>query len=93
MTLASYGHVIEELGGTERRPAEAVIRDAREKVVSKMRPPAKRQPEGIATSGEWPACCAISTTLGPSTISSEQNACRKSEGHDPSSCTSAATGA
>lgn len=29
MALATYGHVIEELEGAERRPAEAVIRDAR----------------------------------------------------------------
>jgi hypothetical protein len=32
MMLATYAHVIEELAGTERRPAEAVIRDAREKL-------------------------------------------------------------
>ena len=38
MTLATYAHVIEELAGTERRPAEAVIRDAREKVVSESAP-------------------------------------------------------
>jgi integrase len=30
MTLSTYGHVIEELEGGERRPAEAVIRAARE---------------------------------------------------------------
>src|SRR6266545_3935478 len=34
MTLATYAHVIEELAGTERRPAEAVIREAREVVAS-----------------------------------------------------------
>jgi hypothetical protein len=33
MMLATYAHVIEELAGTERRPAEAVIRDARDKLV------------------------------------------------------------
>jgi hypothetical protein len=43
--------------------------------------------------GEWPACCAISTTLSPSAISSEQNACRRSYGRDPSSSTASATGA
>jgi integrase len=43
MMLATYAHVIEELAGSERRPAEAVIRDARDKLVSKMRPPARRQ--------------------------------------------------
>ena len=36
MTLATYAHVIEELAGTERRPAEAVIRDARDKLVSEI---------------------------------------------------------
>jgi integrase len=39
MMLATYAHVIEELAGTERRPAEAVIRDARDKLVSEMCPP------------------------------------------------------
>jgi integrase len=43
MMLATYAHVIEELAGTERRPAEAVIRDARDKLVSEMCPPARRQ--------------------------------------------------
>jgi integrase len=43
MMLATYAHVIEELAGTERRPAEAVIRDARDKLVSEMCPPATRQ--------------------------------------------------
>ena len=32
MMLATYAHVIEELAGTERRPAEAVIGDARDKL-------------------------------------------------------------
>ncbi len=32
MTLDTYGHVIDELAGTERRPAEDVIREAREAV-------------------------------------------------------------
>ena len=35
MTLDTYGHVIEELAGTERRPAEVVIREAREVVAAK----------------------------------------------------------
>jgi integrase len=43
MMLATYAHVIEELAGTERRPAEAVIRDARDKLVSEMCPPVTRQ--------------------------------------------------
>jgi hypothetical protein len=42
-TKAKFERVIEELAGSERRPAEAVIRDARDKLVSKMRPPAGRQ--------------------------------------------------
>ena len=37
MTLDTYGHVIEELAGTERRPAEDVIREAREAVASGSR--------------------------------------------------------
>jgi len=32
MTLATYAHVIEELAGTERRPAAAVIRHARDEL-------------------------------------------------------------
>jgi hypothetical protein len=32
MTLDTYGHVIDELEGSERRAAEAVIREAREAV-------------------------------------------------------------
>jgi integrase len=40
MMLATYAHVIEELAGTERRPAGAVIRDARDKLVSELCPPA-----------------------------------------------------
>jgi integrase len=43
MMLATYAHLIEELAGTERRPAETVIRDARDKLVSEMCPPARRQ--------------------------------------------------
>lgn len=43
MMLATYAHVIEELAGTERRPAEAVIRDARDKLVSEMCPPVRRR--------------------------------------------------
>ena len=43
MMLATYAHVIEELAGTQKRPAEAVIRDARDKLVSEMCPPARRQ--------------------------------------------------
>lgn len=34
MTLDTYGHVIDELEGSERRSAEAVIRDARDAVAS-----------------------------------------------------------
>lgn len=34
MTLDTYGHVIDELEGAERRPAEVVIRKAREKVLA-----------------------------------------------------------
>jgi integrase len=37
MTLDTYGHVIEELAGTERRPAEDVIREARDAVASGTR--------------------------------------------------------
>jgi integrase len=37
MTLDTYGHVIEELAGSERRPAEDVIREAREAVASGAR--------------------------------------------------------
>jgi integrase len=37
MTLDTYGHVIEELAGAERRPAEDVIREAREAVASAAR--------------------------------------------------------
>jgi hypothetical protein len=43
MMLATYAHVIEELAGTQRLPAEAVIRDEREKLVSEMCPPARHQ--------------------------------------------------
>ena len=47
MTLATYAHVIEELAGTERRPAEAVIRDARENasdaIALRARPPRRAQ--------------------------------------------------
>jgi len=47
MALATYGHVIEELEGTDRRPAEEVIRAARDELVPLMfpqrRPP--RRPE------------------------------------------------
>jgi integrase len=39
MTLATYAHVIEELGGTEGRPAEIVIRDARDKLASELSQP------------------------------------------------------
>jgi hypothetical protein len=43
--------------------------------------------------GEWPACCAISTTLNPSAISSEQNVCRRrSYGREASSLAPAAVG-
>ena len=38
MTLATYAHVIDELAGTERRPAGAVIRDAREKLAFESAP-------------------------------------------------------
>jgi integrase len=38
MALATYGHVIEELEGAERQPAEEVIREARAKLA-----PAKRR--------------------------------------------------
>lgn len=34
MTLDTYGHVIDELEGSDRRAAEAVIREAREAVAS-----------------------------------------------------------
>jgi hypothetical protein len=34
MTLDTYGHVIDELAGTERRPAEDVIREARDAVAA-----------------------------------------------------------
>jgi hypothetical protein len=34
MTLDTYGHVIDELEESERRPAEAVIREAREAVAA-----------------------------------------------------------
>ena len=37
MTLATYAHVIDELAGSERRPAEDVIREARERVTSRAR--------------------------------------------------------
>jgi hypothetical protein len=36
MMLATYEHVIEELAGTERRPADALIRHARDKLASEM---------------------------------------------------------
>jgi integrase len=38
MTLATYAHVIEDLAGTDRRPAETVIRNAREKLASELLP-------------------------------------------------------
>jgi hypothetical protein len=37
MTLETYGHVIEELEGSERRPAEDVIREARGASTSRRR--------------------------------------------------------
>lgn len=37
MTLATYAHVIDELAGSERRPAEDVIREARERATSQAR--------------------------------------------------------
>jgi integrase len=43
MTLETYGHVIEELAGTERRPAEVVIREARDKLLSAAAPAAARK--------------------------------------------------
>jgi methylmalonyl-CoA mutase, N-terminal domain len=36
VTMNCYAHVIEELAGTERRPAEAVIRDARDESANLM---------------------------------------------------------
>lgn len=42
-TLATYAHVIEELGGTEGRPAEIVIRDARDKLASESPLPRMRR--------------------------------------------------
>jgi integrase len=44
MTLATYAHVIEELAGTERRPAETVIRDAREQLASESAPRLRKRP-------------------------------------------------
>jgi hypothetical protein len=41
-------HVIEEVAGTERRSAETVIRDARNKLVSEMCPAASRVPRMAA---------------------------------------------
>ncbi len=38
MALATYGHVIEELEGTDRRPAAEVIRAARDELVPLMSP-------------------------------------------------------
>jgi hypothetical protein len=38
MALATYGHVIEELEGTDRRPAEDIIREARARRVSSVFP-------------------------------------------------------
>jgi hypothetical protein len=43
MMLTTSAHVIEELAGTEMCPAEAIIRDARDKLVSEMYPPAAHQ--------------------------------------------------
>jgi integrase len=37
MTLSTYGHVIEELEGAERRSAEAVIRAARDAAIPARR--------------------------------------------------------
>ncbi len=39
MTLDTYGHVLDELEATERRPAEAVIREAREAVAAGLDAP------------------------------------------------------
>jgi Phage integrase family len=42
MTLNTYGHVIEELAGAERRPAEDVIRQARDELVPLTYPQRRR---------------------------------------------------
>jgi hypothetical protein len=35
MTLDTYGHVIDEIESTERRPADVVIREAPESIASR----------------------------------------------------------
>jgi hypothetical protein len=43
MALSTYAHVIEELEGTERRPAEVVIREARHELVPLTYPRVEEQ--------------------------------------------------
>jgi integrase len=46
MALSTYAHVIEELEGAERRPAAAVIREARDELVPLTYPRAEEQRRG-----------------------------------------------